>query len=247
MEIIYRHTGVFGIEVSRDGMHWRRPVKGVMREIHPFRRRHENGRQQSCYLMVLSDGRNHYITANNLVARAWKQGYEDGDYIVHKDGDLHNLDADNLQICGKKEYYAHNLRNTRNTVSLEDRIKKLEIVREETEATLDLFRNNRWEKVNRHVERYLVGCLMDYGTRTIHLGKRTVAEQVPEIVARLYECLDRGYCVYNYERWCKRMLLEYKKHGSFGSKANVPTVNIREIVPKAKIEELCEHFNVKQK
>lgn len=244
--LIYQDCGFLGVECTRDGLHWRRPVKGVMKEIHPFRRKHENGRQQTAYINVMSNKQSFYHACNTLVAKAWIPRYEEGDYIIHKDGDLHNLNADNLQVCGKAEYTKNTLRKSVNNVCLEDRIKKLELIKEETEATLDLFKNNRWEKIHRHVERYLVNCLMDYGTRTIHLSKRTCSEQVPEIIVRLYECLDRGYCVYNYERWCKQMLLDYKKSGSFGNKANVPSKNIRKIVPKDKIDQLCNQFNVKQ-
>lgn len=247
MNDIYNPCGFLGVECTRDGLHWRRPVKGVTKEIHPFRRRHENGRQQTAYIRVMEGRKTYYHACNTLVAKAWITDYEEGDYIVHRDGDLHNLNADNLVICSRQQYTENTLRNTKNKVRLEDRIKKLELIKEETEATLDLFENDRWEKIHRHVERYLVNCLMDYGTRTIHLSKRTCSEQVPEIIIRLYECLDRGYCVYNYERWCKQMLLEYKKNGNFGRKANVPSKNIRKIVHKDKIDELCEKFNVKQK
>ena len=241
----YRDCNFHGLECTPEG-EFRRLKDGRYYPVRVLRRQHENGRKQSAYLNVMDGGKKFYHAANTLVAYAWCRGFEEGDYIVHKDGDLHNICADNLRVCGKTEYYAHNLRNTKNSVTLKDRIRKLQIIHEETEATLDLFQNNRWDKINRHVERYLVNCLMDYGTRTIHLAKSTTAIQVPEIIARLYECLDRGYCVYNYERWCKQMLLIYKKTGSFGNKANTPTTNIRLIVPKEKIDQLCEHFNVNQ-
>lgn len=242
---VYRDCNFHGLECTSKG-EFRRLKDGRYYPVRVLRRQHENGRKQSAYLNVMDGGKKFYHAANTLVAYAWCRGFEEGDYIVHKDGDLHNICADNLRVCGKTEYYAHNLRNTKNSVTLKDRIRKLQIIHEETEATLDLFQNNRWDKINRHVERYLVNCLMDYGTRTIHLAKSTTAIQVPEIIARLYECLDRGYCVYNYERWCKQMLLIYKKTGSFGNKANTPTTNIRLIVPKEKIDQLCEHFNVNQ-
>lgn len=245
-DIVYRDCNFHGLECTPDGQFRRMHRDGKYRPVSVFKRQHENGRQQSAYVHIMDGGKTYYHAANTLVAFAWCRGYEEGDYIVHKDSNLHNIAADNLRVCGKNEYYAHNLRNTSNKVTLKDRIRKLEIIHEETEATLDLFRNDRWDKIHRHIERYLVNCLMDYGTRTIHLSKSTTAIQVPEIIARLYECLDRGYCVYNYERWCKQMLLNYKKTGSFGKQALVPTTNIRQIVPKDKIDRLCEKFNVKQ-
>lgn len=245
-DIVYRDCNFHGLECTPDGQFRRMHRDGKYRPVSVFKRQHENGRQQSAYVHIMDGGKTYYHAANTLVAFAWCRGYEEGDYIVHKDSDLHNIAADNLRVCGKNEYYAHNLRNTSNKVTLKDRIRKLEIIHEETEATLDLFRNDRWDKIHRHIEHYLVNCLMDYGTRTIHLSKSTTATQVPEIIARLYECLDRGYCVYNYERWCKQMLLNYKKTGSFGKQALVPTTNIRQIVPKDEIDRLCEKFNVKQ-
>lgn len=241
---IFRDCNFHGVECTCNG-EFRRLRNGKYVACGVLKRTLENGRRQTAYIRVMDGKKSYYHAANALVAYAWCKGYEEGDYIVHKDGNLHNICSDNLRVCGKNDYTENKLRNSKNKVCLEDRIRKLEIIKEETEATLDLFRNNRWDRIHRHVERYLVNCLMDYGTRTIHLAKSTCREQVPEIIIRLYECLDRGYCVYNYERWCKYMLLEYKKNGSFGNKANVPSKNIRMIVPKDKIDELCNKFNVK--
>lgn len=243
---IYMPTGWHGVECTRDGMGWRRPVKGRMTDLHPRRRRHTSGVKQTAYLIVLENGERHYHACNTLVAAAWKSGYEEGDYIVHADDDLHNLDADNLRIVGKDDYTANRNKRSVNTVSLKDRIKKLETVHEETAATLALFKDNDWRLVHKHVERYLVGCLMDFCIRSLHLSPSTAHMQVPEVVARLYECLDRGYCIYNYERWCKEMLHNYKKTGTLGIKSEPPSKNIRQMVAKQDIEKLCEHFNTNQ-
>lgn len=242
---MYKDCNFHGVECSYDGDFRRMHKDGKYRPMKIFRRVLQNGRRQSAYIKVHDGGKGYYHAANSLVAYAWCNGFEDGDYIVHKDGNLHNICADNLIVCGKSDYIANRMRNSENKVSLEDRIRKLELVIEETQATLDLFKNNRWDAINRHVERYLVTCLMDYGTRTLHMSKNIVSIQVPEIIARMYECLDLGYCVYNYERWCKEMLLQYKRNGTFGKKCTIPSKNIRNIVPKEKIDQLCEKFNVK--
>ena len=184
-EKIYLPCNFLGCECTKDGDFRRLYKNGKYKEVKVTRRTYENGRKQTAYISIMDNKKSYYHAANTLVAYAWCKDYEEGDYVIHKDGDLHNIASDNLCVCGKETYTQNRMRNAKNEVTLEDRIKKLKIIKEETEATLALFENNDWTKINAHVEKYLVPCLMDYGTRTIHLSKNTTQSQVPEIIALL--------------------------------------------------------------
>lgn len=193
--------------------------------------------------MYSSCGRTHYISAAKCVASAWKN-YKEGDYIIYRDGDCHNLHADNLQIVDRKKYYSYTLRNSGfSGADLETRKKKLSNVIKEAGLTLHYLETLDFEPINRHVTEYLYKCLMDYAQNTLYLGEGTAMSVVPDCLARMYECIMNGMCLYNYERYCKKLLLNYKKKGEFGLTGSVPKpINI--IVQHLNLDCLWEKYRV---
>lgn len=75
------------------------------------------------------------------------------------------------------------------------------------------------------------------------MGERQSLEQVPEALARMYECIMNGMCLYNYERYCKKLLLNFKKKGSFGLTGEVPKP-IKIEVQQLNLDSLWERYNV---
>lgn len=56
-----------------------------------------NGRKATARIMIMWGGKSHYWQAAKLVAEAWKRGYEEGNRITYKDGNCHNIKADNCR------------------------------------------------------------------------------------------------------------------------------------------------------
>lgn len=203
-----------------------------------------NGRKATARIMLMIRGKSHYWQAARLVAEAWKRGYEEGDYITYKDGDIHNLRADNLTLDDKKGYWQYMRRNSVHRAdTVEQRKRKLQLVADEALMTKRYFETLKMDEINRHVTDYLYGCLMQYALNTLHLGEKPSLEAVPDVIARMYECIMNGMCLYNYERYCKKLLLNYKKTGSFGVTGMVPKP-IKIEVEQLNLDCLWERFKV---
>lgn len=227
---IYRHVPeIPGLEVTIDGKF---RLNGRPRKAIFCKKRYGNG-LATVRFMLNKDGIRHYIQASKCVAMAWKVGYEDGDYIIYKDGNCHNIHADNLHIVGKNKYYEYMRRNSiYRADDVEKRKKKLRTVIEEASCTLRYFETLNAEPINKHVSDYLYLCLMEYCRNTLFLGESTSLSIVPECLARMYECIMNGMCLYNYERYCKKLLLNYKKKGNFGITGKVPNpiqINVQQL------------------
>ncbi len=170
------------------------------------------------------NGRTLYMGAAKAVALAWLPRYNPNeDYLIYKDGDIHNISAGNLVVLSHDDYYRYTMRNTWHEAdSIEKRKRKLQLVIEEATMTKNYFETLDMSPINKHVEEYLYMCLMKYCKETLFLGDMTALNIVPEAIARMYECIMNGMCLYNYERYCKKILLNYKKNKSFGFTGKVP-------------------------
>lgn len=176
-----------------------------------------NGRKATARIMMMIQGKNHYWQAAKLVAATWKIGYDENDYITYKDGNCHNISADNLILEDKKGYYEYMRRNSLNKAdTLDERKRKLQLVIDESSMTLNYFNTLDIKPINAHIEQYLYPCLMSYAINTLHMGERISLDSVAEVIAIMYEKIMDGMCLYNYERFCKKMLHTLKKTGKYG-------------------------------
>ncbi len=183
-----------------------------------------NGCKATARIQCRVNGRNLYWQAAKLVAKTWVWGYKDTDYIIYIDGDCHNIRADNIEIADREEYYTYMRRNSvfKGNGDVESRKRKLQLVIEEASLTLNYFKTLKMDGINEHVKNYLYPCLMMYCLNTLHIGELTAQTIVPDCLARMYECIMNGMCLYNYERYCKKLLLNYKKKGNYGVTGKVP-------------------------
>lgn len=203
-----------------------------------------NKRKATARIMIMIQGKHHYWQAAKLVAEAWKRGYEQNDYITYRDGDIHNIAADNLVIEDKKGYWRYMQRNSGNTAdNVEERKRKLQLVADEALMTKHYFETLKMDEINKHVTDYLYNCLMVYALNTLHLGERISLEVVADTIARMYEVIINGMCLYNYERYCKKLLLNFKRTGRFGFAGNVPKP-IRIEVEQLNLSCLWEKYKV---
>lgn len=175
------------------------------------------GRRATARLTIMMQGKSHYWQAARLVAEAWKFGYEEGDYITYKDGNCHNITADNLILNDKAGYWEYMQRNSSmKPDTLEERKRKLQLVADQALMTKHYFETADMKEINEHVKKYLYPCLMRYALNTLHMGEKKALETVPEAIGDMYEKIMNGMCLYNYERFCKKILLDIKKKGKYG-------------------------------
>lgn len=240
---IYRDiTGVPELSCSREGKFM---YKGKPKAVtFPFV---ASGRKATARVQITSGGHHHYYQASRLVASAWKPKYSVSDYIVYRDGNIHNIAADNLVLCDKEDYSEYLRRNSRHTAdNVEERKRKLQLVADEALMTKRYFETLKMDEINRHVSDYLYPCLVKYCIHSLHMGEGTTQTAVPEAIARMYECIMNGMCLYNYERYLKKLLLNYKKKKSFGFTGKIPKP-IQIEVEQLNLECLWERYKVTSK
>lgn len=204
----------------------------------------KQGQPLSVQLTLMKDKRQYHYQAARLVAATWLRGFEDSDYITYDDGDCHNIRASNLTIADKREYYEYMQRNSGNVADgVEERKRKLQLVADEALMTKHYFETLRMDEINRHVQDYLYPCVVQYAIKTLQMGEQTAKQQTAEAIARMYEVIMAGMCLYNYERYLKKLLHNYKKTGSFGYTAEVPKA-IKIEVQQLNLDCLWERFKV---
>lgn len=238
-ETVYRPL-FDGLEVSYDGQFRRNGKQHRVIYSHTV-----TGKKATARLMYSKNNKMHYYQAAKLVAMAWKPKYKDGCNIIYRDENIHNISADNLMIVGDRDWWAYMQRNSGfHGPSIEERKEKLNRVIKEASLTRDFLDRRDFADINAHVQSVLLPVLTDYCLRTIYVGKATTQRIVPECIARMYEVIDNGMCLYNYERYCKKLLLNYKKNGSFGVTGKVPKPIWTE-VEHLNLDSLCERYNRK--
>ena len=242
METAYTYRDVKSVEGLKCTSDGRFEYRG--REKKVVRSYTVRGAKATAKIQIMIKGVNHYYQAAKLVAEAWKAGYEQGDYITYKDGDIHNISADNLVVEDHDGYYKYMRRNSGfYGTPLEERKRKLQLIIENASMTMRYLETLSMDEINKHVSDYLYKCLMTYTIHTLHLGEKTALNVVPEAIARMYEVIINGMCLYNYERYCKKLLLNYKKKGDFGLTGKIPKP-IRIEVEHLNLECLWERYNV---
>lgn len=218
-----------GLEVTIDGKF---RLNGIPRKATYCHKRYGNGRA-TVQFRYFRNGKSNYIQAAKCVASAWKPKYEEGCFIIYKDGDCTNIHAENLQIVDKKVHLKYMQRNSVNKKDdVDERKRKLKNVIKEASCTLHYFETLDATPINKHVSDYLYLCLMEYCRNTLFLGESTSLSIVPECLSRMYECIMNGMCLYNYERYCKKLLLNYKKKGNFGLTGKIPSpiqINVQQL------------------
>ena len=242
-DIIYKKCkSVENLEVSYDGQFL---YKGKPKKV-CFSRTILN-RKATAKLQIMINTKSHYYQAAKLVAEAWIARYDiEKDYLIYKDQDIHNISASNLIVTDKKGYWKYMRRNSGYVADdIEERKRKLQLVADEALMTKRYFETLKMDEINKHVTSYLYPTLMHYALHTVHLGEKKAMREVPNAIARMYECIMNGMCLYNYERYLKQLLLNYKKKGSFGFTGKVPKpieINVEQL----NLDCLWERYKVKK-
>ena len=169
-DVIYKPVpSVADLEVSRDGQfrYNGKPKKAVYSHT-------VTGRKATVRIIIMMQGKTHYWQAAKLVAESWLYGYDiESDYLTYRDGDCHNIGADNLVIADKREYYEYMQRNSSMKAdTLQERKRKLQLVIDEAGITLNYFNTLDMSPINQHVKDYLYTCLMEFSMKTLSLPEK---------------------------------------------------------------------------
>ena len=203
------------------------------------------GKRATARIVIMIQRKSHYWQAAKLVAQTWKADYTEGCSIIYKDGNCHNIKAENLQITDAKGYDIYMRRNSiMKADSLDERKRKLQLVSDQALMTKHYFETLDMSEINHHVKTYLYKCLMHYALNTLHMGEKKALETVPEVIGDMYEKIMNGMCLYNYERFCKKVLLDIKKKGKYGEYWHKLVKPIKIEVEQLNLDCLWERYKV---
>jgi hypothetical protein len=229
-----------GLEVSYDGQFlWHGKPKLVS---YPTT---VTGKPATAKLQFQNRGKRSYYQASKLVAETWLFGFTENDFVIYKDGNCHNIGADNLEKADAKEWDVYMRRNSVNRAdTLAERKRKLQLVADESLMTLHYFETLSMDEINKHVKSYLYPCLMQFAMKTLQFGEQKSKESVAEVIGTMYEKIMNGMCLYNYERFCKKMLHNLKRKGNYGEYWHDLCKPIQIEVEQLKLDCLWERYKV---
>ena len=231
---------VEGLMVSREGQFIYRGRKKAVTG-----NKQVNGQPASLRINIRRDNRTTSYQAARLVAETWLWRYSPDCYITYRDGDCHNIKADNLQIADEEDYNDYLRRNSGyEAATVEERRRKLQLVIDEATMTKHYLETLDLQPIHRHVEEYLYPTLVAWSIKTLQFGEYKSVELAADAIARMYETITAGMCLYNYERYLKKLMHNYKRTGSFGYTGNVPKP-IQIIVEQLNLDCLWERYKVK--
>lgn len=235
---LYRDAGE-GIRVSCEGYvkFYTKPIPVSMTTD----QRSGIKRTATCYLK----GKKYSVS--KLVAKAFIYGYDDTKRIIYKDGNCHNVEVNNLKVVTQEVYNKYI--SKRLVVEAEDyerRTKRAERLMNESKMTYTFFKTRDFSEINKYVSCVLLPELNDYLLRRFNYGKKKSEYLVCEVVSILYDQIDHDKLIMDYIKYCKRMILQYRKLGGFGYLSEIPE-SIYDNVDKMNLECLKQKYNVTKK
>ena len=231
-----------GLYVNRDGEFiFNGKKKAVAKHIDRY------GRKHTAIIKFLHNGETKCFAASRLVASAFMRKYDDDLYIMYKDDDIHNICVDNIILVSKKDYdtiRCEHAAEFRKTSTYDYQVQRLKVSIESNEAVLHYFQTGDFDKINKHVQKYLYNCLCEFCLKSLHFGMEQAPMMAADAIARWYEVILQGHAVGHGERYCKKILVNYKHKGWYGLEGKVPKNKIELIINNLNLECLWERFKV---
>ena len=216
------------------------------REIGVYRYTRASGRKMSAKIRFEINGKRYDWTAAKLVAMTWVSSYGDANnYIVYRDGDIHNIASDNLIIVDQKTYYK-NTKGRDPFKTLEGQKERLQLIIDEANLTLHYFKTLDMNPINKHVEEFLYNYLIDYCNGVYCYGWEKSRMVVANAIAIMYDRIMEGNCVFDYTRFCRSIIRYYHKTGTFDRWYDILRRPLKIEVEHLNFDCLCERYKVRK-
>lgn len=220
----FRDCGIDDIECTTDGVFRR---EGIYYKPH-FKV--VNGLKASCTICIsVGNGVRKYYNCADLVCRAWRKNkYEEGCRIIYKDGDLHNIHLDNLEIVRYDQYVEWMTRkhSKAETPTVEEELARMDEMIQCCQMSKRFIATGDYREWNKYVQDVLCPYIV-LSCEQKELGVARTRYLMSELVGTVYEIIGRKRGMYDPKAFVEKHI----RHFSHSGKLSLP------ILPNKAVEE----------
>lgn len=220
----FRDCGIDDIECTTDGVFRR---EGIYYKPH-FKV--VNGLKASCTICIsVGNGVRKYYNCADLVCRAWRKNkYEEGCRIIYKDGDLHNIHLDNLEIVRYDQYieWMQRRHSKAETPTVEEELTRIDEIILCCQMSKKFIATGDYREWNKYVQDVLYPYIV-LSCRKKELGVARTRYIMSELVGTVYELIGRKRVIYDPKAFVEKHIRKFSRYG----KLSLP------ILPNEAVEE----------
>ena len=206
----FRDCGIDDIECTTDGVFRR---EGIYYKPHY---KVVNGLKVSCSICIsVASGDKKYYNCADLVCRAWRKNkYEEGCRIIYKDGDLHNIHLDNLEIVRYDQYVEWMTRkhSKAETPTVEDELARIDEIILCCQMSKKFIATGDYREWNKYVQDVLYPYIV-LSCRQKELGVARTRYIMSELVGTVYELIGRKRVIYDPKAFVEKHIRKFNRYG----------------------------------
>ena len=206
----FRDCGIDNIECTTDGVFRR---EGIYYKPH-FKI--ANGLKCSCTICIsVGTGVRKYYNCADLVCRAWRKNkYEEGCRIIYKDGDLHNIHLDNLEIVRYDQYVEWMTRkhSKAETPTVEEELARMDEMIQCCQMSKRFIATGDYREWNKYVQDVLYPYIV-LSCEQKELGVARTRYIMSELVGTVYELIGRKRGIYDPKAFVEKHIREFSRYG----------------------------------
>lgn len=220
----FRDCGLDDIECTTDGVFRR---EGIYYKPHY---KVVNGLKASCTICIsVGNGVRKYYNCADLVCRAWRKNkYEEGCRIIYKDGDLHNIHLDNLEIVRYDRYveWLNRRHSKAETPTVEEELARMDEMIQCCQMSKRFIATGDYREWNKYVQDVLYPYIV-LSCRQKELGVARTRYLMSELIGTVFEIIGRKRGMYDPKAFVEKHIRHFSRSG----KLSLP------ILPNKAVEE----------
>ena len=220
----FRDCGLDNIECTTDGVFRR---EGIYYKPHY---KVANGKKTTCNIAIrVESGVTKYYNCADLVCRAWRKNkYEEGCRIIYKDGDIHNIHLDNLEIVRYDQYvdWLNRRHSKAETPTVEEELARMDEITQCCQMSKRFIATGDYREWNKYVQDVLCPYIV-LSCEQKELGVARTRYLMSELVGTVYEIIGRKRGMYDPKAFVEKHI----RHFSHSGKLSLP------ILPNKAVEE----------
>ena len=206
----FRDCGIDKIECTTDGVFRR---EGIYYKPHY---KVVNGKKTTCSIAIrVESGVTKYYNCADLVCRAWRKNkYEEGCRIIYKDGDIHNVRLDNLEIVRYDQYveWLNRRHSKAETPTVEEELARMDEITQCCQMSKRFIATGDYREWNKYVQDVLYPYIV-LSCEQKELGVARTRYIMSELVGTVYELIGRRRGMYDPKAFVEKHIREFSRYG----------------------------------